>query len=127
MPELEEPTKHIPPTILARARELRRQMTPAEQKLWQQLRGRQFYQLKFRRQHPLARFILDFYCHQHQLVIEVDGDSHADPAQKAYDAARTEWLEQRGLRVIRFSNYDIETNMDGVLTIIAQHCGIEIG
>ena len=125
MPGAEEPTKRIHPAILARARELRRQMTPAEQKLWQQLRGKQFYQLKFRRQHPLDRFILDFYCHQYQLVIEVDGESHADPAQKAYDAARTEWLEQRGLRVIRFSNRDVQTNLEGVPTTIAQYCGME--
>lgn len=119
MPQTEKPTKRIHPAILARARELRRQMTPAEQKLWQQLRGKQFYQLKFRRQHPLDRFILDFYCHQHQLVIEVDGNSHAEPAQKAYDTTRTEWLEQRGLRVIRFSNRDVQTNLAGVLTTIA--------
>jgi very-short-patch-repair endonuclease len=61
---------------------------------------------RIRRQQPIWRFIADFYCAQARLVIELDGDTHADPEQVQYDAARTAWLESRGLRVIRFSNID---------------------
>ncbi|HRV95829.1 MAG TPA: endonuclease domain-containing protein [Anaerolineae bacterium] len=86
--------KPLDPAIKARARELRRPMTPQEQKLWRQLRSRQLCDLKFRRQHPIERFILDFYCHEHQLAVEIDGDSHADPAQQRYDQARTDWLNE---------------------------------
>lgn len=114
--------KRVPPAILARARELRRAQTPQEQKLWQCLRNKQLYGLKFRRQHPLGRFILDFFCHRHGLVVEIDGHSHANPEQQRYDAARTEWLEQQGLRVIRFSNRQVDTNIEGVLEEIAAQC-----
>ena len=120
-----KPTKHIHPVILNRAKELRRPMTPAEAKLWQHLRAKRLYGLKFRRQHPVFRFILDFFCYQHKLVIEIDGHSHANPEQKAYDQARTEWLEQRGMRVIRFTNNEVESNIDGVLQEIAAQCGLE--
>ena len=115
---------HTPPAILVRARELRRSMTPQEAKLWQHLRRKQLGGLKFRRQHPMYRFILDFFCPQRKLVIEIDGDSHAESAQQAYDRARTEWLEARGLGVIRFTNRQIETNLEGVLLEIARHCGL---
>jgi very-short-patch-repair endonuclease len=120
MPEL-----HVHPAILARARELRRPMTPQEAKLWSRLRGKQLYGIKFRRQHPIFRFVLDFFCYQHQLVIEIDGGHHADPDQQNYDEARTEWLEEHGMRVIRFTNRDIDTNIEGVLQEIARQCGIE--
>jgi len=117
--------KRIHPAILARARELRRPLTPQEQKLWQRIRNKQLYGLKFRRQHPIFRFILDFYCPQHKLVIEIDGHNHAEPEQRHYDEARTEWLEQRGMRVTRFTNREIDNNIEGVLTTIAQQCGIK--
>ena len=117
--------RHIHPATLAHARELRREMTPQEAKLWRRLRGKQLYGLKFRRQHPIFRFIVDFFCYEHKLVIEIDGDSHFEPDQQAYDQARTEWLEHRGLRVIRFTNRDVDTNIDGVLRKIARQCGVE--
>ena len=122
MTELET-KKQVHPAILTRARELRQPLTPQEQKLWQRLRSKQLYGIKFRRQHPIYRFILDFFCYQHRLVIEIDGDSHADPEQQRYDEARTEWLEQRGLRVIRFTNREVDTNIEGVLQTIAAQCG----
>ena len=106
--------KYPPRQIVARAKELRRPLTPQEAKLWQQLRGKQLFGLKFRRQHPIHTFILDFYCHAKQLVVEIDGDSHDKPVQQCYDQARTEWLEQRGLQVIRFTNRDVEHNLEGV-------------
>lgn len=120
-----EPAHHVRPAILARARQLRRPMTPQEAKLWARLRRKQLYGVNFRRQHPMDRFILDFFCHQHKLVIEVDGGHHVEPEQQAYDQARTEWLEGRGLRVIRFTNRDIDANIEGVLSEIARQCGCD--
>jgi very-short-patch-repair endonuclease len=113
------------PAIVNRSRELRQPLTPPEQKLWQRLRNRQLFGLKFRRQHPIDPFVVDFFCHQHQLVIEIDGHHHAEPAQQRYDQARTEWLEQRGMRVIRFTNRDVDTNIEGVLAEIARQCGVD--
>jgi very-short-patch-repair endonuclease len=121
----QKPTRHVHPAILARARELRRPLTPQEVKLWARLRRKQLYGIKFRRQHPMDRFILDFFCYQHKLVIEIDGGQHAEPEQQAYDQARTEWLEGRGLRVIRFTNRDIDANIEGVLGEIARQCGVD--
>ena len=118
------PARRIDPAILARARESRREMTHQERKLWACLRAKQLYGLKFRRQHPIDRFILDFYCHQHKLAVEIDGPTHADPKQIAYDEARTAWLEQRGLRVIRFTNRDVDANLEAVLEEIARACGV---
>ena len=98
-------------------------MTPAETKLWDRLQNKELHGLKFRRQHPLDRFILDFYCHAHSLVVEVDGGVHIN--QRDYDEARTEWLEQRGYRVIRFANEDVMNDVEGVLRRIGEACGVE--
>jgi len=77
---------------------------------------------KIRRQHPIFRFIADFYCAEAKLCIEVDGDTHAEPDQAEYDAARTAWLEERGYRVIRFHNDDIHHRLDEVLEAIRLAC-----
>jgi very-short-patch-repair endonuclease len=100
-------------------------MTPQERKLWARLRGKQLYGIKFRRQHPIDRFVLDFFCYEHSLAIEVDGHSHFEPDQQAYDGARTEWLNEHGIRVVRFTNREIDTNLEGVVCEIARQCGIE--
>ena len=110
----------IQSSIRTRARELRQPQTPAERKLWARLRNRQLSGLKFRRQHPIDRFIVDFYCAACRLAIEIDGDSHA--GQVEYDQARTEWLEARGCRVIRFSNRDVQARLDVVLETILKEC-----
>ncbi len=112
------------PIIKARAKELRRPMTPHEQILWKRLRNRQLNGMKFRRQHPIGRFILDFYCHEHQLAIELDGDSHADVGQQQYDGSRTGWLNDQGIRVIRFTNREVEHNLEGVLEEVLRVCGL---
>lgn len=111
------------PTILQHARDMRREPTEPERRLWQKLRRKQLGSYKFRRQHPNGRFILDFYCHEARLVVEVDGDSHA--FQEEYDAARTAWLEAQGLHVLRFSNQAVIQNMDGVLQAIFMACKTE--
>ena len=99
------PKYHAPPVIRQRAKELRWKMTPAETALWERLKTKQLHGLKFRRQHPIHYFILDFYCHAHQLVVEVDGGIHQQ--QRDYDDARTQWLNQRGFQVIRFTNDEV--------------------
>ena len=107
-------TRHrIHPVILARAREMRHPQTPAEATLWRALRNRQTG-FKFRRQHPIFRFIIDFYCAKAKLLIEIDDESHFQPDQKEYDAARTEYLEGLGYKVIRFTNDDVRYNIDAV-------------
>ena len=79
--------------------------------------------MKFRRQHPVGPFVADFYCHDHKLVIELDGDSHEGRAE--YDARRTEYLKAQGVRVVRFGNDDVIQDMDAVLTAILLTCGID--
>ena len=106
--------------IVQAAREQRRQPTLAEKKLWDALRGRRLAGLKFRRQHPYGQFVLDAFCVEHQLEVEVDGDVHTDPAQAARDAERTKFLEERGIRVLRVSNEEVENNLRDVLRRIIE-------
>jgi len=102
-----------------RARELRRTMTPAEKKLWQYIRDNQLG-VEFRRQHAVGPYVVDFFCAQAKLVIEVDGDTHADSKQAGYDAERTQWLnEQKHYRVIRFWNSQVLHDVESVLAEIA--------
>jgi len=97
-----------------RARELRRELTPAEQKLWQRLRNGQLSGAQFRKQHAVGTYIVDFFCAKSKLVIEVDGDSHAE--QIEYDAERTRWLnEQKHYRVLRFTNEEVHKHIEAVL------------
>ncbi len=105
------------------ARNLRRNMTDVETKLWYQLKDRRFYGVKFRRQHPIKGYIVDFVSLEHKLVIELDGGQHA--IEKEKDAKRTAILEREGYAVIRFWNNDIAENMNGVLHTIAQALGEE--
>jgi very-short-patch-repair endonuclease len=118
--KMTEKKHRVYPPLLARARELRQPQTPAESRLWLRLRDRQLGGLKFRRQHPIGRLIADFYCAASQQVIEIDGDSHSE--QTEYDLARTEWLSERGYRVIRFPNLDVYHRLDAVLEAIWEEC-----
>ena len=93
--------------------------TPAEHVLWRRLRNRQLG-YKFRRQHPIGRFIVDLTCAESKLAIEVDGDSHAE--QVKYDAERTAWLAEQGVRVIRFSNRQVHRQIEAVLAAILKEC-----
>ena len=104
------------PEIERAARDLRHRLTRAEALLWKALRNRQLGGLRWRSQHPIGRFIVDFYCPSCKLVIEVDGQLHE--YQHEYDSARTEHLEQYGYTVIRFSNEEIATNLKEVLATI---------
>ena len=98
-----------------RARDLRRSMTDAERRLWSVLRDRRLHGHKFRRQHPLGPFVLDFACIEHRVAVEADGGQHAD---NAADQRRTAWLEGEGWRVLRFWNNDILGNPAGVAETI---------
>jgi very-short-patch-repair endonuclease len=101
------------PDIIAAARRLRQNLTPAEKMLWQALRNRQLNGWKFRCQHPIASFVVDFYCPEHRFVIELDGGVHEQ--QVEYDAARTEKLNQLGYRVMRFRNSEVTSDLNRVL------------
>jgi very-short-patch-repair endonuclease len=101
------------------AREMRTLPTAAEDALWQRLRGRGAGGMKFRRQHAIERFVVDFYCSEARLVIEVDGEIHEYTREQ--DGARQEFLEQQGLRVVRFSNDEVRDNIRGVLSTIEAH------
>ena len=99
--------------LFDKAKELRSNMTKAEKLLWEQLRKKQVDAYTFRRQHPIFRFIADFYCHKAKLVIEVDGDIHE--LQKDYDIGRTEELSDLGLKVIRFTNEEVINDIESVI------------
>jgi very-short-patch-repair endonuclease len=101
------------PEIEQRAKELRQQMTPAETRLWLAIKGKQLDGLRFRAQHPVGRFILDFYCPAHKLAVEVDGGVHETQAE--HDVERTAVLAGYGYRVIRVSNKAIEADLSAVL------------
>lgn len=105
--------------IKLRARHMRKNPTMAEKLLWNRLRNKQVKGRRFRRQHPVDRFIVDFYCRDAGLVIEVDGSVHDSPESSEYDAGRQELLEQRGLTVLLFSNSQVIHETDSVLYAIA--------
>lgn len=100
---------------VARARKLRRDATDVEKKLWLHLRNRQADQIKFRRQVPIRRYIVDFCCLDAKLIVELDGDQHAE---NAHDEERTRYLAARGFSVLRFWNHEVSQNLDGVIETI---------
>ena len=107
-------------TLQQRSRELRRNMTLAEKTLWEHLRANRLNGAHFRRQQVIDGRIVDFYCHRHGLVIELDGSVHDNRAEE--DSIRDAKLSERGLNVIRFRNQDILDNLDSVLRRITEAC-----
>ena len=105
-----------------RARQLRREPTPPEFRLWQALRTRPAG-LKFRRQHPFDRCTLDFFCAAIRLAVEVDGDSHAMGGNPERDARRDAWLRSQGIQVIRFDARDVMNDIDAVIRAIVAEAG----
>ena len=99
-----------------RAGELRKELTPAERKLWSVLRGNKLNGVSFRRQHAIGNYIVDFVSIKKKLIIELDGSQHLE--QTEYDEERTRYLESQGYKVIRFWNDQIEKEMDGVIQVI---------
>ncbi len=104
--------QHISPELYAKAKELRQNMKHAEARLWQRLRAGRLQGYHFRRQQVIDRFIVDFYCHKAGLVVELEGGVHL--CQEEYDQQRELSLRDRGLKVLRFANADLEYNLESV-------------
>ena len=102
--------------LIPRAKELRKNMTPQERHLWYDFLSA--YPVRFQRQKAISSYIADFYCSKAKLVVEIDGSQHYTPEGKEHDDNRTYVMEQFGVKVIRFSNYEIDTNFYGVCTVI---------
>jgi very-short-patch-repair endonuclease len=109
--------------LKSRTRALRAQQTAAEELLWRELRNRQMACWKFRRQHPVDRYIVDFITLDGKLIIEVDGGTHSTEEERARDEKRTRTLERLGFHVLRVTNDDVYENLDGVLATILHELG----
>jgi len=99
-----------------KARQLRKNATDAESKIWKMLRNRHFSSFKFRRQEPLGRYIVDFVCYEKKIVVETDGGQHCE--RKGYDEKRTGWLNNKGFKVLRFWNNDVMKDFAAVKQVI---------
>ncbi len=106
------------------ARRLRADATDAEQILWEALRGRRFYGLKFKRQQLLGRFVVDFVCFQKRLIIEIDGGIHNEPDIQVVDSERAEWLKTQHFTVVRFKNDVVLGNIDALLKNLEARLGL---
>ena len=106
------------PNQFPRARELRRNTTLAEARLWEQLRAKRMSGLKFVRQDPIGPYFADFACRSMKFVVEVDGATHSTPAELEHDQKRTAFLQQQGYRVLRISNDEVLNGLDEVLILI---------
>ncbi|MGM8362757.1 endonuclease domain-containing protein [Flavobacterium sp. ARAG 55.4] len=113
--------KGASPEIFSNAKKLRENQTEAEEKLWLAVKDNQIAGYKFRRQHPISIYVTDFYCHALQLVIEIDGKYHLDEEQQIMDQKRTVDIEFQGLKVIRFKNEEIMSNLEEVIDEIKSH------
>jgi very-short-patch-repair endonuclease len=116
----ERPSEPFRQTLTRRAQSMRREPSLAERKLWSYLRNDQFMGLRFRRQFRIGVYVADFYCAKVKLVVELDGDSHSD--QVEYDNDRTDFLNGHGIHVIRFTNFDVIENIEGVLDALGGCC-----
>jgi very-short-patch-repair endonuclease len=110
-------------TLRHLTRRLRRDATPEERTLWRHLQGRRFAEAKFRRQHQFGPYILDFLSAAHGLAIELDGGQHFEPDQAVADAARTAYLESRGIQVLRFTNLQVRQEIESVLQVVFERLG----
>ena len=115
-------TMKIDPQLLVFAKTMRTNATDAESLMWQLLRAKRFINLKFRRQHVIAPYIVDFYCHEIGLVIELDGSQHGTVDAIEYDAERTKFLEALGLKVVRYWNHEVLSQADFVLENLWEIC-----
>jgi very-short-patch-repair endonuclease len=110
-----------PPGIFGRAKVLRKKSTPAEELLWKMVRNRRMLGLKFRRQHPLQYFVVDFYCHEPRLVLEVDGSIHQLEMVKQHDMERENTIRDMGLTVLRFTNDEVFSQPEKIEMEIKHH------
>ena len=110
---------------LQKARELRKNMTPQERKLWNILKNRQFYGYRFRRQFPIGKYIVDFVNRRKNIVIEIDGGQHNLSENTEYDRNRTEYLNSEGYTILRFWNNEIDNNIEGVYQRLKEYFEVE--
>lgn len=103
------------------SRILRKQSTPWEAKLWYYLRGKRFFGLKFKRQVPMGNYVVDFCCQEKKLVVELDGSQHSEAEIGQKDKLKQKFLEDKGYKVLRFWNNDVDNNIEGVLETIRKH------
>ena len=108
--------KYSPRYVVDISRKLRLEMTEEEKILWARINNKQLDGLRFRNQHPIGRYVADFYCHEIQLVIEIDGGVHDE--RKEYDTNRDGWLKAGGYTVLRFRNEEMYNNLDQILITI---------
>jgi len=111
----------VPAESLLFAKQLRKEQTDAEKLLWEVVRGRRLCGFKFRRQHPVGGYILDFYCHEARFAVELDGGGHNFEEQQLYDEERTRALNGAGIKLLRFWNHDVLNNLDAVAEQIYVH------
>jgi very-short-patch-repair endonuclease len=107
------------PILIQFAKELRQRQTPTEEMMWSLLKNRQFMGLKFRRQHQMGVYIVDFYCHEKRLIVELDGEVHNRKERKELDQTRDAYLKSLGFNILRFKNDEIYNNIESVLNKIA--------
>src|SRR5208282_5559855 len=112
---------HNHPTLKSRRKKLRSSLTPAETELWKSLQRSQVCGKKFRRQHSVGPYILDFYCPECRLAVEIDGQTHFNPMSWEYDCHRTECLQKWNIRALRFENRDVFEYPECVLREISSH------
>jgi very-short-patch-repair endonuclease len=103
-----------------KAHELRMNMTKAEKKVWDELKNRNLFKVRFRRQHPVDIFVVDFYCHELKLAIEIDGNIHLEKEVSEYDEGRTHDIEKFGIKILRFTNDQVFNDTDGVINKILE-------
>src|SRR5687768_6016668 len=113
--------RNTKPDLVQLARQNRKLSTDAEELLWEHLRGRKLNGFKFRRQQPMASFILDFFCLEANLAIEIDGEYHNEEEQKIYDESRTVELNSLHITILRFTNHEVINTTQSVLTTISEH------
>ncbi|MGB8437388.1 MAG: endonuclease domain-containing protein [Burkholderiales bacterium] len=121
------PPRHNAPELKSRRRDLRASLTPAESLLWHHLQRSKLQGRKFRRQHSVGPFVLDFYCPSERLAVELDGTAHDHGLAIRRDVLRTTYLAATGVRVIRFENQAVVRNPDGVLASIMRCFGAPLG
>ncbi|MBA4190785.1 MAG: endonuclease domain-containing protein [Planctomycetaceae bacterium] len=114
------------PATRHHAKRMRREPTPAEEAVWRLVRNRRLVGFKFRRQQPFGHYILDCYCPAARLVVELDGNSHATPSGQIEDAERRQYLEARGILVLRFWNTEVAEDPEAVAECIAEACALRV-
>lgn len=107
--------------ITSFAKDLRKKSTDTEQLLWKHLKAKQFEGIKFRRQQPIAHYIVDFVCFEKKIIIELDGGQHTQPSEKHKDNERDRWFKAQGYKVLRFWDNEVIMNIKGVLDVIRAH------